>query len=263
MMKNFILGLFHKLGFSIIRITTLLKLREQSENGEIWDFVTKIPTNKLNMLVKYISKSNSELRQDIFVLNELDFKENGYFVEFGATDGVTGSNTYLLEKEFGWKGLLAEPARFWHESLKSNRLSTISTDCVWKITGEQITFSESKVPSFSTISHFVNSDLHSKTRKNSGKYIVNSISLIDLLDINNAPKNIDYLSIDTEGSELEILSAFDFSKYHIKVITVEHNFTNKRNLIYRLLSDNGFTRVFEEFSKYDDWYINRSDSAEK
>ena len=86
---------------------------------------------------------------------------------------------------------------------------------------------------------------------------------MDLLDVNNAPKNIEYLSIDTEGSELEILSAFDFSKYHIKVITVEHNFTNKRKSIYRLLSDNGFTRVFEEFSKYDDWYINRSDSTEK
>jgi hypothetical protein len=69
------------------------------------------------------------------------------------------------------------------------------------------------------------------------------------------PKTIDYLSIDTEGSELEILSAFDFSAHHVRIITVEHNHSPIRGKLHDLLTSNGFTRAFEEFSDWDDWYL--------
>jgi hypothetical protein len=52
-----------------------------------------------------LRSSKAQLRQDIFVLNELNFKRDGYFVEFGATNGVDLSNTYLLEKGYNWKGI--------------------------------------------------------------------------------------------------------------------------------------------------------------
>ena len=55
--------------------------------------------------------SRSQIGQDLFVLNELKFKKNGYFVEFGATNGIDWSNSCILEKEFGWNGIVAEPAR--------------------------------------------------------------------------------------------------------------------------------------------------------
>ncbi len=82
-----------------------------------------------------------------------------------------------------------------------------------------------------------------------------TISLIDLLEKNNAPEVIDYLSIDTEGSEFEILSAIDFNKYKFSVITCEHNYTEQREKIFQLLTSAGYRRVFENISKYDDWYI--------
>jgi hypothetical protein len=84
---------------------------------------------------------------------------------------------------------------------------------------------------------------------------VRTISLNDLLQKHNAPAEIDYLSIDTEGSEFEILNAFDFSKHRVKVITCEHNYTEMREKIFKLLTENGYSRIYVEFSGFDDWYV--------
>ena len=76
-----------------------------------------------------------------------------------------------------------------------------------------------------------------------------------MLDKHNAPKLIDYLSIDTEGSELEILSNHDFSKYNFSVITVEHFYRKDRDKILSLLTRNGYLRKYENISFQDDWYV--------
>ncbi len=182
-------------------------------------------------------------------------KRNGYFVEFGATNGVKLNNTYLLEKAFGWKGILAEPGRVWHDDLHNNRLCVIETRCVWSKSGEQLEFNEVAAGELSTIVEFTDSDRHSAARKFGKKYIVETISLNDLLKSNGAPNCIDYLSVDTEGSEFTILANFDFSKYDVRIITVEHNFTVMREKIHTLLKSKGYVRIFESFSQWDDWYI--------
>lgn len=105
------------------------------------------------------------------------------------------------------------------------------------------------------INIFSDVDNHAKLRDNGKKYKVKTISLNDLLEKYNAPYNIDYLSIDTEGSEFDILSAFNFEKYSIKIITCEHNFTASRDKVYQLLKANGYQRINEKISKWDDWYI--------
>jgi hypothetical protein len=76
-----------------------------------------------------------------------------------------------------------------------------------------------------------------------------------LLDKYKAPRCIDYLSIDTEGSEYEILSNFDFERYQFRAITCEHNFQPAREKIYSLLTGKGYTRKFDKLSKFDDWYL--------
>jgi hypothetical protein len=78
---------------------------------------------------------------------------------------------------------------------------------------------------------------------------------MDLLTKYDAPQVIDYLSIDTEGSELDILSNFDFDYYKFKVITVEHNFTEQREKINQLLTSKGYKQVLREISAFDDWYV--------
>jgi hypothetical protein len=78
---------------------------------------------------------------------------------------------------------------------------------------------------------------------------------MDLLKQHNAPTHIDFLSIDTEGSELEILSTFDFSQYTFGGICIEHNFTSNRSKIKRLLDSKGYLQVYPELSEYDDWFV--------
>ena len=78
-----------------------------------------------------------------------------------------------------------------------------------------------------------------------------TISLHDFLIAHNAPTTIDYLSIDTEGSEYSILEMFPFDKWDLRLITVEHNFTEQKEKIQRLLEGNGY--ICHE-AHFDDWY---------
>lgn len=202
------------------------------------------------------AQSQSQLLQDIFALHETNYKVGGFFVEFGATNGIELSNSYLLEREFHWKGILAEPARIWQDDLRRNRSSSIEEKCVWINSTSILEFNEVASPELSTISSFKdNEDWASQQRKNSKTYQVETISLEDLLRKYHAPKVIDYLSIDTEGSEFEILNHFDFSKYQFKVITCEHNYTSDREKIHQLLTQNGYVRKYSFLSKWDDWYV--------
>src|SRR5262249_12101999 len=75
--------------------------------------------------------SNADGKQDLWVLHETRHKIDGYFVEFGAADGASGSNTLLLERDFDWRGILAEPNPVWHDDLKRNRKAAIDTRCVF------------------------------------------------------------------------------------------------------------------------------------
>ena len=211
----------------------------------------------LDETVENISQSQSQFFQDIFVLSMLNFKKEGYFVEFGAEDGINISNSYLLEKKFEWNGILAEPARGSHESLIQNRDVHIDFDCVWHSSNEKIIFWEFSFGSLSGIPIGLKSREKQINRYLKGKkeYTVNTVSLNELLERYNAPREMDYLSIDTEGTELEIIRTFDFNKYQFSVITIEHNFTHDREEQYKLLTSNGYKRILEQVSKIDDWYI--------
>jgi len=199
-----------------------------------------------------------QLLQDLFVRWHLRDKTNGFYVEFGATNGVDLSNTKLLEDQFQWRGILAEPARCWHDRLKRNRSGIVDTRCVWHKSGEVLAFNETPTPELSTLQSFSGADHHAHARESGNIYPVETVSLNDLLAAYDAPPVIDYLSMDTEGSELSILQAFDFAKYHVAVITVEHNFTPDRERLFELLTAKGFTRLFTQFTKQDDWYVNTS-----
>jgi FkbM family methyltransferase len=215
------------------------------------NFLKAIEPKYRNQCIALLDQSKSKLRQDLFALTQVDFMRKGFFVEFGATDGIELNNTWLLETKFDWTGILAEPARGWHENLRKNRTSKVDDRCVWRETGNTLNFTEAPRGENSSISSLV-----SASRKIRGTtYNVETISLNDLLEGHGAPAVIDYISIDTEGSEFEILSHVDFDRWSFRVMTVEHNFAPQRDDIHKLLTSKGYTRVLETISRFDDWYI--------
>jgi len=222
----------------------------QEENKNLFDANFLLSINE-----PLLKKSKSQIRQDIFVLSELNYSRNRYFVEFGATNGIDLSNTFLLETEYGWSGILAEPAKIWHADLERNRKAKIDKRCVWKHTGETLIFNETNYAELSTIDYLSSSDHLTNSREDGKKYLVQTISLVDLLKEYNAPEEIDYLSIDTEGSEFDILENFDFQRYKFKIITCEHNYTPMREKLNALFQKNGYRKKYEQISQFDDWWV--------
>ena len=138
---------------------------------------------------------------------------------------------------------------------------------MYSVTGKQIEFFETKSlkddlkksgPELSSLKIFHDSgDWATKVRMNhSVKYLVESVSLNDLLSHHGAPFHIGYLSIDTEGGEFEILESLNFDKYKIEIISVEHNGNiNNRKSIFNLLHSKNYLRVFENSFGPDDIYV--------
>jgi len=239
---------------TLIRRDRLRQLKDRENAYYDLQFIKAVDPDKVSRCVALLDASHSQIRQDIFALAELDFLRDGFFVEFGATNGVELNNTLLMEAEFGWTGILAEPATGWHGDLRNNRKAAIDTRCVWRESGAVVQFTETASAINSAITSFVKT-----SRKIRGKtYEVETVSLNDLLEFHGAPEVIDYISIDTEGSEFDILNAVDFDRWSFRVMTVEHNHEPQREDVFRLLTDKGYTRVREGVSRFDDWYVRSS-----
>ncbi len=197
--------------------------------------------------------SVSQLGQDLWVLEKTNYKQGGYFVEFGATDGVLLSNTWLLEKEFGWQGICAEPNPKFFEQLKQNRHCIVSNQYIGRETGLQVEFI--LADAYGGSKEFADGDHHVEKRNAyaAAGHVATftAISLDDFLEQHRAPRVIDYMSIDTEGSEYDLLSSFPFDKWQIQRLTIEHNYSKQRDYIKKLLSQHGYICTSRE---WDDWY---------
>ena len=227
-----------------------------------------IKSDNLNLLERFIDsfkdKKNitSQIYQDVcasFIIGE---KYDKTFLEFGATDGLHYSNSYMLENNLSWQGVLSEPSPQWHDALKKNRKnSKIISKCIWKESGKKLDFFMSDQGELSTLKDYIESDKismpgNTEVRKKSGKTIsVETISLNDVIKVyfdNVCPS---YISIDTEGSEYEILKSFNLKIYRPKLFTIEHNFTENESKIDEHFISHGYVRIFRKLTAFDAWYI--------
>jgi FkbM family methyltransferase len=198
--------------------------------------------------------SYSQLGQDIEVIKFYNNKESGFFIEIGASDGIYFSNTYLLETNYKWKGICCEPIPNNFEKLVKNRPNSICyKEAVYNQSGLTLEFDiANQCDMLSGISEHI--DRHKYTvDQNKTSIEVHTISLLDVLNRANAPSFIEYMSLDTEGSELEILKHFDFEKYTFGLIDVEHNHIEpRRSEIRNLLLSKGY--LYKGENQWDDMY---------
>ena len=200
----------------------------------------------------------SQYNQDRF-LNENLFKnkKNGVFVDIGAHDGVSCSNSYFYEKELGWNGLCIEPIPELFNQLDKVRDCHKIMGCAWN---ENTTKTFRYVKGIEMLSGILDTydDAHIKRiddecdaeQKQYEDIEMKCYDVNELLEKYNL-YNIDMFSIDTEGSEYEILKNIDFKKFNIRVVLVENNYNNQ-NLV-ELMVKNGY--VLAAKLNIDDVYL--------
>ena len=191
-------------------------------------------------------KSYSQAGQDLWVLDNLNYKKKGFFLDIGAYDGVKFSNSYLLEKDYEWDGLLIEA----HPNSVEKIIKIRSNKCLnYAISNEN-----GKV-------YFESNEGTGSKVSNSGIEI-NSITLTSLFEIYNVPHIIDYMSLDIEGYEFKALEKFPFNTHKCLLLTVEHNLycdgDKNKNKIKKILTENNYRIVKEnvesEGKPFEDWY---------
>ncbi len=162
------------------------------------------------------------------IVENLCNTDKGFFVDIGAHDGITGNNTKYFEDK-GWSGICIEPIPSVFEQLKINRTCQVDDCAIWKSTGTTdflaltgYTEMLSGIMSDYDPRHFqrVQRELH----QHGGTKTLIKVKTKKFSDILQEGTTIDFLSIDTEGSEMSILNNIDFSKYNIKVVCIENNF---------------------------------------
>lgn len=189
--------------------------------------------------------------QDLFVVAMLGGMRNGFFLDSGASDGLSGSNTRLLEEEYGWTGICVEPNDDLFRQLVANRRCICLNCCLYDHEGT-VDFLEAGQVFGGILNEYDPTHLQYTRQEIARRWPAHrgaapvtkpARTARSVLCEAGAPPVIDYWSLDTEGSELAILSSFPFDEYRVRVLTVEHNFASSREEIRRLLERQGYRRV--------------------
>lgn len=207
--------------------------------------------------VLFISKSwaqgyCSQFGQDKWVIEEmLRGRRNGFFLDLGASDGWLCSNTYVLERRYGWRGICIEANDTLFEKLQKKRHCTTVHACIAD-RERDVDFIENLgtwggMPEVYPQGYLT--PLHQLFKKEvfmdeAGRFKTikkHAYPLATILEQHHAPRVIDYASIDTECSEYLILKDFPFDRYTFLTATVEHgNQPEPRRLLRELFLRHGY-----------------------
>ena len=197
----------------------------------------------------------SQSGQDKIIKNSFfRSKKNGYFVEIGAFDGVLGSNCIHFEKSMNWEGIAIEPSKTQFEKLSKNRnckvlnaaISSTEKDVEFIEVIEGLTQMSGIDDDNYSAKLIIENNKKNKFNKNKMKTSTFEKSILT--------KEIDYLSIDIEGAELDVLKSINFQEYIIKVISVENNNPEKINF-NSFLKENNFS-FFDRVGQDEIFYNN-------
>jgi FkbM family methyltransferase len=206
----------------------------------------------LRLFMRYGEYQRAQLLQDLAYLRFRCAEPiEGYFVEVGVGDGEHLSNTYLLEKEFGWQGLLVEPNAAFHASIRERRKARLDPRAAYSAGDGTVNFLE--CGELSQIQSVTTQDAH---RRRGNEVRVDAATLTRILQEAGAPERIAFLSVDTEGSEPDVLRGIDFGHYRFDFIAVEHNYVPARRVeIFTILNTAGYKKIETTASHWDDWFL--------
>jgi FkbM family methyltransferase len=201
-------------------------------------------------------------------LNDLDHKLEGYldfkggfFIEVGANDGFSQSNTYYFERMKDWKGILIEPIPALYQRCRRTRKRSAVYQCALVSAQYQ---QDSITMTYANLMSLVQGARKSTSgdqdhvdrgveiqREVTAPYQVTvpAQTLTSILD-EEGVSSIDLLSVDVEGYEYDVLQGLDLSRYRPRYILVEANYYDEIN---SYLTENGYSTV-DRLSEHDILY---------
>jgi FkbM family methyltransferase len=171
------------------------------------------------------SQSRAQFGQDLLALDHHSHKRNGTYLEIGVHDGENINNTVLMDQEYGWKGICVDPfmKNMEHRSCKKfyTALGSEPGEADFRY-GDN----ENNHSPLSGLDKFVTTDDNKMWKEKVKDYKIKKVQVRtpeDVFKEANLPSIIDYMSLDVEGSEIDILKSFPFDKYCVKYATIETN----------------------------------------
>ena len=222
------------------------------DNTLLPSLLTGTPSNVLReMLGLPPSEHQAQLNQDIFALLMNKFRP-GFFLEIGANDGFTLSNTAYLEKEFGWKGILVEANPKYRVSLSAREGAVIVNKAVSSERGAAV-FIDAGL--YGGLESSLDESHRSHTR-DAASIVVECMGLQEILDTTAAPVRIDFISIDVEGGEVPIIEQMVSVNRRFGCGCVEHNGRGPDYAhMVRLLVNAGYRVVWEDQTAHDLFFV--------
>jgi FkbM family methyltransferase len=215
-------------------------------------------------LVKLIEERTRKIRRKYYpyaALNKLDKKiekylpSRGYFVEAGSNDGFKQSNTYFLEKKYGWTGTLIEPVERLYKECKVNRPNSLVVNAALVAPSSEGKIIELIDVDLMSVIKNSNQALNSESKLARAELIQNITrkecsaigkTLTTILIESSAPKDFELLSLDVEGFELEVLKGLDLEKFKPRYILIETS-----NLLEVLIVLNNSYSLLEQLTAHD------------
>ncbi len=217
------------------------------------DGVLAVSRKLVRYLLSRASKYKSQKGQDRWVLSTLRNKRDGYFVDLAASDGITHSNTWVLEKSWGWAGIAIEPNPYFFPKMAARR-SVTKYECAVDDKPGTVPFRVDNGGLGGIVADDTDNNpaVRGEQLKNAEVVEVPSRTLTELLDEAGAPATIDYLSLDVEGAEERVLRALDLDRYTFFCMTIER----PNDAVNARLKDHGYR--FVKSDNFDAFYIHES-----
>lgn len=214
---------------------------------------------KINLIMETEKKFYGQFGTDKIIKEYFQKNYIGNCIEIGAVDGKFISNTLHFE-ECGWSTLCIEPIPEYFNELIKNRKNcinyAITNQNIDNIPFTMVTMNNGGKSSISGLEideRLIESHNNMGLNPSKSVILVNGRRLDWCIETYFNHENIDFVSIDTEGNELDVLKSFDVNKYNIKLLVVENNYNEPEIELY--LNEKGWIK--DKRIEVNDFYIKK------